>query len=732
MKVAVSALFFLAMLFTIFVQIAFLGYIDIVSNITGTLGRAVSFVSFGSFGYSSLLLPLMFFVAFLDWKMDRKFPWHLTWGLLGLFFLSLLIWSPHNNNYLINHKFFPSGYFGNIFNLSLSSIIGTYSVKFFSAAFLIFCLYQFRSSKTISWIFGNVYRQVRAILPIASKLILRMIALPIKNRSNETELKSGTVTVEKRKSNANIAGPPVLLNETEYKKTEQTPIAIKLTDTATNIQTIQDTPASENKNMLKKTNDTSNAYSFPTTKFLNRQEAYIAVDENYLREKSNILTDKLKRFGIMGDVTQIHPGPVITMFEYRPASTVKVSKVANLSDDLAMAMKALSVRIIAPLPGKGVIGIEVSNDKRQLVYLADVIDSSKFKNSVSPLAMALGKDTEGYPVVADLAKMPHLLIAGATGAGKSVGLNTMITSILYKSHPNQVKFLMIDPKVLELSVYDGIPHMLIPVVTDPNKASLALSGMVRKMEYRYSLMGKIGVKNIENYNKKVPDNEKLPYLVVVIDELADLMIVSAKKVEIAIARLAQMARASGIHLVVATQRPSVDVLTGVIKANFSARIAFKVASKIDSRTVIDTSGAEKLLGKGDMLFVAPGTSMPVRVHCAYISEYETSEVCKFLKSNSEPDYDESLFRSLNNCEEDENDSEGDEEFQNFQSDSLDANYQKAIDIVLSDKKTSISYLQRKLRIGYNRSAGYIEHMEKDGIISAPDLHGRREILLRNE
>ncbi len=434
----------------------------------------------------------------------------------------------------------------------------------------------------------------------------------------------------------------------------------------------------------------------------------------------------------MGNVTQIHPGPVITMFEYKPASTVKISKVTNLSDDLAMAMKALSVRIIAPLPGKGVIGIEVSNDRRQLVYLADIIDSSKFKDSTSSLIIALGKDTEGYPVVADLAKMPHLLIAGATGAGKSVGLNTMITSILYKSKPNQVKFLMIDPKVLELSVYDGIPHMMLPVVTDPNKASVALSGMVRKMEYRYSLMGKCGVKNIESYNKKVPDNEKLPYLVIVIDELADLMIVSAKKVEIAIARLAQMARASGIHLVVATQRPSVDVLTGVIKANFSVRMAFKVSSRIDSRTIIDTSGAEKLLGKGDMLFVAPGTSVPVRIHGAYISEYETSEVCKFLKGSEKPEYDESLLRSLNNCEEDENNSDEDTEYQDFQSDSFDENYRKAIDIVMNDKKTSISYLQRKLRIGYNKSAGYIEHMEKDGIISAPDLHGRREILSRNE
>ncbi|HDH10267.1 MAG TPA: DUF87 domain-containing protein, partial [Deltaproteobacteria bacterium] len=365
--------------------------------------------------------------------------------------------------------------------------------------------------------------------------------------------------------------------------------------------------------------------------------------------------------------------------------------------------------------------------RREIVHLSDVIDSSEFRNSNSPLTMALGKDTEGYPIVADLSKMPHLLIAGSTGSGKSVGLNVIITSILYKATPDEVKFLMIDPKVLELSVYDGIPHMLIPVITDPNRAQTALAGMVRKMEYRYALMGKKGVKNIANYNKIVADDEKLPLLVVVIDELADLMMISVKKVEMAIARLAQMARASGIHLLVATQRPSVDVLTGLIKANFSARIAFKVASKIDSRTIIDTSGSEKLLGKGDMLFLAPGTSVPQRVHGAYISEYETSKVTEFLRKNGEPYYDESLLRIL---DDDQTDDENGDEFLNYQADDNDDNYQKAIDTVLNDKKTSISYLQRKLRIGYNKSARYIEQMEKDGIISAPDLHGRREILFK--
>jgi len=471
-------------------------------------------------------------------------------------------------------------------------------------------------------------------------------------------------------------------------------------------------------------------YLFPVNDFLNKSGATIVIDEEKLKKKADILTDKLKRFGIDGRVMSIHPGPVITMFEYKPASTVKISKISNLADDLAMAMRALSVRIVAPIPGKGVIGIEVSNQKRELVYLSDIIESSEFKDSDSPLTIALGKDTEGYIVVADLAKMPHLLIAGSTGSGKSVGLNAMITSILYKATPEDVRFLMIDPKVLELSVYDGIPHMLAPVITDPNMAQVALAGMVRKMDYRYAIMAKKGVKNIISYNEMVSDKEKLPFLVVVIDELADLMMVSTKKVEMAIARLAQMARAAGIHLLVATQRPSVDVLTGLIKANFPARIAFKVASKIDSRTIIDTSGAEKLLGKGDMLFLAPGTSAPQRVHGAYISEHETAKVAEFLRKNGAPVYDESLMRII---ESDQSEQENNNGFVSYDSENNeDDEYQKAIDTVLQDKKTSISYLQRKLRIGYNKSARYIEQMEKDGIISAPDLHGRREILFKRK
>lgn len=715
MKTVRDALFIIILFAILFYQIALIDYIGLTLNITGTAGKLIAFISFGAIGYAAIIFPLVLFVSTVDWKIESKFQPHLVWGILGILFLPILFWSHYDNSYLVVHRFFPSGFIGNFISSKLVSIIGDYPTKIFAGAFSVFCFYQFRYSALLNRITADLLRIAKTVQDV-------IIRKKIENSETESVNRPQTETTAEEK-NKPIIRETVPASEKSY--TDSYEIVNKTEETDQQILPVE----KDNSDGIDKCKDiqVSKNYLFPDSNFLNRNGANAIVDKNDLRQKADILTDKLKRFGIEGKVTSIHPGPVITMFEYQPASTVKISKIINLADDLAMAMEALSVRIVAPIPGKGVIGIEVSNERREIVHLSDVIDSSEFRNSNSPLTMALGKDTEGYPIVADLSKMPHLLIAGSTGSGKSVGLNAIITSILYKATPDEVKFLMIDPKVLELSVYDGIPHMLIPVITDPNRAQTALAGMVRKMEYRYALMGKKGVKNIANYNKIVADDEKLPLLVVVIDELADLMMISVKKVEMAIARLAQMARASGIHLLVATQRPSVDVLTGLIKANFSARIAFKVASKIDSRTIIDTSGSEKLLGKGDMLFLAPGTSVPQRVHGAYISEYETSKVTEFLRKNGEPYYDESLLRIL---DDDQTDDENGDEFLNYQADDNDDNYQKAIDTVLNDKKTSISYLQRKLRIGYNKSARYIEQMEKDGIISAPDLHGRREILFK--
>ncbi len=459
------------------------------------------------------------------------------------------------------------------------------------------------------------------------------------------------------------------------------------------------------------------------------------VQRESLIMNSRLLEKKLLDFGVEGSVTEVAPGPVITMYEYEPAPGVKISKVSGLSDDLALALRAHSIRIVAPIPGKAAIGVEIPNTRREVVYLKEILCSEAFSAHSSHLVMALGKDTSGLPVVTDLAKMPHLLIAGATGSGKSVGLNAMILSILYKSSPDDVRFLLIDPKRIELSTYEGIPHLLHPVLSDPKQATLGLRWTVEEMERRYRLLAKMGARNISSYNQKLkkmakkageppaegqePEEEprELPYIVVVIDELADLMMVSSKEVETHIARLAQMARAAGIHLILATQRPSVDVLTGVIKANFPVRISFQVSSRIDSRTILDNMGAEKLLGNGDMLFLPPGVSKVQRIHGAYVSEPEVAAVAGFLRDLGEVHYEESI---LNMAEEEDKDV-GEEEY--------DAKYDEAVQLVTETGQASISMIQRRLRVGYNRAARMIEIMEKEGVVGPSDGVKPRQVLV---
>jgi len=456
-----------------------------------------------------------------------------------------------------------------------------------------------------------------------------------------------------------------------------------------------------------------------------------AVDHEYLKSQSMILEEKLHDFGVNGKVRAVLPGPVITRFEFEPAPGIKINKVVNLSDDLALALRAMSVRIIAPIPGKAAIGIELPNRTRQIVAFKDIVSSDIFKKSSAALTMILGKDIVGNPVVTDLEKMPHLLIAGATGTGKSVALNTMISSILFKSTPDSVKFIMVDPKRIELSVYDGIPHLITPVVTDMKKATNALFWAVREMERRYKLLSEKRVRNIRQYNRKVEKEtvsegeeppESLPYIVIVIDELSDLMMVSSKDVEVALTRLAQMARAAGIHLIIATQRPSVDVLTGVIKANFPTRLSFQVSSKTDSRTIIDANGAETLLGKGDMLFLPPGTAKLERIHGAYISEEDVSNIIEFLKSQKGPEYNEEVVVSR---EEDGADDSAEEM-------EYDQRYDEAVALVTKTGQASISMVQRHLRIGYNRAARIIEMMEKEGIVGPSDGVKAREVLVRRD
>jgi S-DNA-T family DNA segregation ATPase FtsK/SpoIIIE len=489
----------------------------------------------------------------------------------------------------------------------------------------------------------------------------------------------------------------------------------------------------------------SRAWKLPSLQLLDEPPAVEVerIQEDLLK-RAEILEKKLSDFGVDGRVTQVLPGPVITMYEFEPASGVKVNKIVNLTDDLALVMRATSVRIVAPVPGKSVVGVEIPNMGREPVVLKDVLASKKFREHPSALAIALGKDILGNPAVTDLAAIPHLLIAGATGSGKSVGLNGIITSLLYRSRPDEVKLVLIDPKRLELSAYDGVPHLLAPVVTNPKQAAVVLRNMVEEMERRYHLLATHQVRSIERYNQLVEDRlgeppskdngrqaedeegleeelERLPYIVVVIDELADLMMVSSREVEDSIARLAQMARAAGIHLLVATQRPSVDVLTGVIKANFPSRVAYKVSSKTDSRTIIDRNGAELLLGKGDLLFLPPGTSKLTRIHGAYVSEEEVLQVADFLKKQASPVYDDSLLAPIKEAD-------GVEDGDDWE---MDDKYDEAVALVTKTGHASISMIQRRLRVGYNRAARMVEVMEREGVVGPTDGVKPREVLVRS-
>lgn len=444
-------------------------------------------------------------------------------------------------------------------------------------------------------------------------------------------------------------------------------------------------------------------------------------NEDEIDEKIKELIEKLRRFKIEGDVIRTYAGPVVTTFEFKPAAHIKVSRILTLQDDIAMALKAQTIRIQAPIPGKDVVGIEIPNKEIETIYMRDIIESDIFKKSLSPLTLIMGKDIVGNSFVTDLKKLPHLLIAGTTGSGKSVGINAMILSLLYKNSPDELRLVMIDPKMLEFSMYDGIPHLLTPVITKPKQAINALANMVLEMERRYFLMSKTKTKNIENFNEKAPSigEQKMPYIVIIIDELADLMMTSGKEVELSIARLAQMARASGIHLIVATQRPSVDVVTGLIKANLPSRVSYKVGQKIDSKVILDQMGAESLLGRGDMLFTPPGMSGVVRLHAPWSSETEIEKVVEFLKSQREPDYDESFLSEAGSAR----DGGGE-----FDSSELDELYEEAKNIVLSERKTSISYIQRRLQIGYNRAARIVEQLEASGILSQANNKGNRDIL----
>ncbi len=465
------------------------------------------------------------------------------------------------------------------------------------------------------------------------------------------------------------------------------------------------------------TSSMEKGYTLPSLELLAVYDtSSLRPSKDELFANSSLLESKLVDFDVQGKITRVHPGPVVTLYEFEPAPGVKINRVVTLADDLTLALRAQSTRV-SPIPGKATIGIEVPNKQREVVSLREIISSEGFSNSQSKLTLALGKDIFGTPVVADLAKMPHLLVAGATGAGKSVSINSMVMSILYKASPAEVKMMMIDPKLLELSMYEDIPHLISPVITNPKKAAESLKKMVFEMERRYRLLAEKGSRNIESFNQQSSEEEKLPYIVIFIDELADLMFASSNEVEDSITRLAQMARAAGIHLIIATQRPSVDVITGLIKANFPARISFQVFSKIDSRTILDSQGAEQLLGKGDMLLMLPGSRI-IRVHGALITEDEITAVTSFIKAQGRPDF--SIFEDIPS---EAPSAEGTEE-------ERDEMYYKAMEFAESVGEVSISSLQRRFKIGYNRAARIMEIMEDDGLVGPPKGAGKPRDFLR--
>ncbi|EJB98903.1 DNA translocase FtsK [Helicobacter pylori] len=511
-------------------------------------------------------------------------------------------------------------------------------------------------------------------------------------------------------------------NIEEEKETQNAPSFSPLTPTSAK-KPVMVKELSENKEILdgldygevQKPKD----YELPTTQLLNAvclKET--SLDENEIDQKIQDLLSKLRTFKIDGDIIRTYSGPIVTTFEFRPAPSVKVSRILGLSDDLAMTLCAESIRIQAPIKGKDVVGIEIPNSQSQIIYLREILESELFQKSSSPLTLALGKDIVGNPFITDLKKLPHLLIAGTTGSGKSVGVNAMILSLLYKNPPDQLKLVMIDPKMVEFSIYADIPHLLTPIITDPKKAIGALQSVAKEMERRYSLMSEYKVKTIDSYNEQAQSNgvEAFPYLIVVIDELADLMMTGGKEAEFPIARIAQMGRASGLHLIVATQRPSVDVVTGLIKTNLPSRVSFRVGTKIDSKVILDTDGAQSLLGRGDMLFTPPGTNGLVRLHAPFATEDEIKKIVDFIKAQKEVEYDKDFLLEESRMPLDTS---------NYQGDDI---LERAKAVILEKKITSTSFLQRQLKIGYNQAATITDELEAQGFLSPRNAKGNREIL----
>ncbi len=680
-----------------------------IHNLFGIIGAHTSGIFIGLFGLGAFWIPILFLLSsihFFGSRPDKATVLTISGGILLVVTTGSLL-SFQQNHFLVFGKSFSSG---GIIGIPLKSFLVAYLNVTGAAVMLI-----------LAWIISFI---------LATGFSLIIFAKRCWNAAVFCTDRITTLFVIWKERREKAKRHLKIKKDTSTRKDRE----IKIKASASKSIKGVPVPKQEVLEFMR----AEAGFQLPSVNLLDEsQNKATSADGKNLLMQSKLLEKKLEDFGVKGKVVTVLPGPVITTFEYEPAPGVKINKIVNLTDDLALALRAISIRIVAPIPGKAVIGIEIPNAARQIVKFYDIVASRVFEKSKSEITICLGKNIVGSPVVAELDKMPHLLIAGATGTGKSVALNAMICSLLYKSTPDEIKLIMVDPKRIELSSYDGIPHLITPVVTDVKKATNALFWAVHEMERRYKLLSEKKARNIKQYNRKVDEErkdekeknakeknakekvyEKLPLIVVIIDELADLMMVASRDVELALTRLAQMARASGIHLILATQRPSVDVLTGIIKANFPTRLTFQVSSKTDSRTIIDANGAENLLGDGDMLFMPPGTARLQRIHGAYISESEIAKITEFLKDQKKPEYNKAVIEV---SAEKKIASEKQE---------YDERYDDAIALVTKTRQASISMIQRHLRVGYNRAARMIEVMEKEGVVGPSDGVKVREVLVR--
>ena len=672
-------------------------------NLIRIFGAGFSFGLFFIFGWVSYLLPLILFSWGLGKFRERNFflPFRLPGLLLLAFSLSSLMAMTSGQSEVCFRR---GGLIGFIFSRFLVNYFGTGGWVIVITLALLSCVLvmEFLLSRFVLKITEAVKAKLK--LPRINPLRNLFIFFSRPAVSNRLNLNPLMKRNKEKLQEVSIAGEELPVSQKQALAGSK--IELKLN------QGPQEIKAVKAKSVQLK----SGAYQLPSLGLLDDPAASASrkVLEEDLTGNAHILEDTLLDFGVSVRVTNIERGPAITRYELEPAPGVKVQRIVSLGDDIALSMKAQSVRIVAPIPGKSRVGIEVPNSSIGAVYLKEVLSSPEFQTAQSKLTLALGKDITGKSVVSDLAEMPHLLIAGTTGSGKTVCVNSLILSILYRATPEEAKFLMVDPKMVELSVYNGLPHLLSPVVTDARKVANALNWVVSEMEERYKLLAKAGSRNIESYNQKEPD--KLSYIIVVIDELADLMAIAANTIENAITRLAQLSRAVGIHLILATQRPSVDVITGVIKANFPARISFKVASKVDSRTVLDANGADKLLGRGDMLFMRPGESRLIRAQGSLLRDSEIERVVEFIKSQAEPVFEEEILkeqaRALNLSEREK-----------------DELFDQAVRLILESNQASVSILQRRLMLGYARAARIIDAMEQEGIVGSFQGSKPRKILI---